>query len=188
MWRSLVAFVDRCINVLVRAFSIVGAVLMALLTLVVFTEVISRYFFGLPIAFTGELTTVLFPWMVFLMAIEVTRNRDHLSITFFRGLLPERVQWVLRLFSMLVVLAFSVFMVISSYQLSVASVNINLPVLRFMTRAHQYSSLTVSFSIISLVAVSECIRFLALHETTAVDDTKFIDAAESVSLKSEQQP
>lgn len=182
MWRSFVAFVDRIVSLLVRVFSVLGAVLMALLTIVVFTEVVSRYFFGLPIAFTGELTTVIFPWMTFLMAVEVTKNRDHISITYFRGLLPKKTQWLLRLFSMLVVLSFSVFMVVSSYRLSVASININLPVLRFMTKAHQYSSLTVSFLLISLVAFSEVIRFLVSQDTIASDDTKFLDVGESATL------
>ena len=153
---------------------------MAALTLVVFTEVFSRYVFGLPIAFTGELTTVIFPWMVFLMAVEVTRNRDHISITYFRGLLPQRAQWWLRLLSLLVVLGFSVFMVISSYQLSVASMAIRLPVLRFMNKAHQYSSLTVSFLLIALVALSEIVRFLAIGDQPKADDTQFLDVGEGV--------
>jgi TRAP-type C4-dicarboxylate transport system permease small subunit len=155
---TMLRAVDSVLVKVMKIFSAASSFLMMLLTIVVFGEVISRYFFGFPITFSSELTTIFFPWMVFLMAVEVTRNRDHMAITVFRGMMPARVQSFLRFFAVFVMLFFSGYMVVSSYELSATSSSITLPVLRFMTKAYLYSSLLVSFTLIFLVLVIQLVE------------------------------
>jgi TRAP-type transport system small permease protein len=156
---------DRIIDYICLIFSGFGSLLMALLTIVVFAEVISRYFFSFPFAFTTELTTIFFPWMVFVMTVEVTRNRDHLAITVFRRMFPIQIRRIMVLSSSLVMLMFSVCMVWSAVELTVASWNITLAVLQFMTKAYLYGSLVVSFTFVSFVIIVNFLKLLVGEDT-----------------------
>jgi TRAP-type transport system small permease protein len=157
--------VDRIIDRICVVFSGAGSILMALLTVVVFGEVISRYFFSFPFAFATELTLIFFPWMVFVMTVEVTRNRDHLAIIVFRRMFAKPIQRLMALFSSLVMLVFSVYMVWSAVELTAASWNITLAVLQFMTKAYLYGSLVVCFTFVSVVLVVNFLKLLLGEDT-----------------------
>ena len=158
MKSSVVEFFDTTCEKVIAVFSALGAGLMVLLTLVVFGEIISRYFLGLPITFSSELTSVIFPWMVFLMVVEVTKRNDHIAITLFRDLAPPFLRRILDILVQCIMLFFSLFLVYSSYELCVASRDITLPVLSFMTKVYQYVAITVSFGLVSLVLLLRLIR------------------------------
>jgi len=151
---------DMVIEKIIAFFSALGAGLMVLLTLVVFGEIVSRYFLGLPITFSSELTTVIFPWIVFLMAVEVTKRNDHIAITLFCDLAPPMPRRVLAVLTQCIMLFFSLCLAYSSYELCVASRHITLPVLSFLTKVHQYSAITVSFSLVSIILFLRLIRDL----------------------------
>ncbi|OIJ18564.1 hypothetical protein BKP45_10770 [Anaerobacillus alkalidiazotrophicus] len=86
--------------------------------MIVFLEVLSRYFFNFPFAFSGELTAILFPWVIFMGAIIVTKNEGHLSITHFRGLLRSEFQKILIIVGKIVMLFFAFYMFLSSIELA----------------------------------------------------------------------
>jgi TRAP-type transport system small permease protein len=158
MTHSILGFLDRTIERLIAVFSALGGGLMVLLTLVVFGEIVSRYFLGLPITFSSELTTVIFPWIVFLMAVEVTQRNDHIAITLFCDLAPPRLRRLLAVLTQCIMLFFSLLLTYSSYELCVASRHITLPVLTFMTKVYQYAAITVSFGLVSIVLLLRLIR------------------------------
>jgi len=158
MAHAVLDTIDRIIERLISLFSALGGGLMVLLTLVVFGEIVSRYFLGLPITFSSELTSVIFPWIVFLMAVEVTKRNDHIAITLFCNLGPPWLRRAMAIFAQGVMLVFSVCLTYSSYLLCVASQHITLPVLTFMTKVYQYSAITVSFALVSIVLLLRLIR------------------------------
>lgn len=132
------------IESLTKVVDVISSILMVLLTIVVFGEVLSRYVFNFPLVFSNELTKLFFPWLIFLTAISVTKNEDHLSINYFREKMSKTGQKIAFLFAKLVMLYFSVFMMISSFQISKAVESQLLPVLR-ISKAWLYLSVTVSF-------------------------------------------
>ena len=158
MAHAVLDTIDRIIERLISLFSALGGGLMVLLTLVVFGEIVSRYFLGLPITFSSELTSVIFPWIVFLMAVEVTKRNDHIAITLFCNLGPPWLRRAMAIFAQGVMLFFSASLTYSSYLLCVASQHITLPVLTFMTKVYQYSAITVSFTLVSIVLLLRLIR------------------------------
>ncbi|MDQ0252998.1 TRAP-type C4-dicarboxylate transport system permease small subunit [Evansella vedderi] len=145
-------FIDKTVQIL----DLAACGLMALLTLVVFSEVLSRYVFNYPLVFSNELTQLLFPWTIFLGIIAVTKNEGHLSITFFRELLPKAMQKLAFIFSKLVMLYFSFYMLVSSYNLAQTVSNQVLPMLR-ISRAWLFYSVVVSFAAITIILIYQLV-------------------------------
>jgi len=157
---TFLSIVDRWIDKIVNITTLFTCLLMVLLAATVIFEIISRYIFNLPITFTEELTSLFFPWIVFLTAIDVTKKDEHIAITVFAEKLPAGLKKMNLLLIKIIMLLFSLFMVKSSYILCLDTVTISLPVLRFLTKAHLYASITVSFSCISLIIALQIIRLV----------------------------
>src|SRR5699024_8498200 len=103
--RSLKDHIDRFAKIIVIRCSTP----MTGLIFVVFFNVIARYFFNVPIAFTYELVELLFPWIVFLTVINVTLDNENIDIQFFVKLTPKPVQVVAAYATKLIMLFFSMY-------------------------------------------------------------------------------
>ncbi|MDQ0484042.1 TRAP transporter small permease [Guptibacillus hwajinpoensis] len=147
------------ISAITKTIDLVSGLMMVLLTLVVFGEVLSRYVFNFPLVFTTELTSLLFPWLIFLGAVTVTRNEDHLAITVLRDKMPVLGQKIAYVIARLVMLYFSFYMVISSYGISRTVAAQPLPILR-ISKGWLYTSVTVSFILIILILVYQIVLVL----------------------------
>jgi len=158
---NFTAVLERWIEKTVNLLTLFSCLLMVLLAATVIFEIISRYVFNLPITFTEELTSLMFPWIVFLAAVDVTKRDEHIAITVLTEKLPQGAKKINLLFIKAVMLIFSLCMVKSSYILCQETVSITLPVLRFLTKAHLYASITFSFSFISLIIVLQIIRLIS---------------------------
>jgi len=67
---------------------ILGAFVLAVMAVVTFVNVITRYVIVFPLAFTEEVTVNLFVWVVLLGASMAFRRNGHLAMGFFYNLLP----------------------------------------------------------------------------------------------------
>ncbi|MGM8364811.1 TRAP transporter small permease [Virgibacillus sp. W0181] len=140
--------IDKFISIV----RIITNILMALLTMIVSFEVISRYFLNTPVKQTSELAAIVFPWMAFLAAIIVTKDNGHFAVSYFRNFLPKKMQVVSIFITKLIMLYFSVYMIISSVQLFNISASQRLPVLQ-ISKAWLHYSITAAFIGITLVIV-----------------------------------
>src|SRR5690625_6206711 len=100
--------VKDVIDMIAKLIVILSSTLMVVLTLVVFFNVIARYFFNVPIAFTYELVELLFPWIVFMTVINVTLDNENIDIHFFLKLTLKLVQIVAAYATKLIMLFFSI--------------------------------------------------------------------------------
>jgi len=66
----------------------VGAVVLAIMAVVTFVNVVTRYVIVYPLAFTEEITVNLFVWIVLLGASMAFRRSGHLAMGFIYNLLP----------------------------------------------------------------------------------------------------
>ncbi len=137
----------------------VSNLFLVLLTVVVTVEVISRKTFGYSFTFISALTAVLFPWLVFLAIIAVTRNNDHIGVQFFVEKLKGRVKKAVLIFNKLVMLCFSFFMLVSSYNLTESVISIIFPILN-ISRAWLYGSMVLSFLGTSIVLIFQMISII----------------------------
>ena len=65
-----------------------GAVVLAIMAVVTFVNVVTRYVIIYPLAFTEEVTVSLFVWLVLLGASMAFRRNGHLAMGFIYNMLP----------------------------------------------------------------------------------------------------
>jgi TRAP-type C4-dicarboxylate transport system permease small subunit len=84
--------------VLANSVEIACAVLTAALALVVFLQVLNRYLFKAPLAWSEDLAMLLFQWVAFLGAAVGVRRAKHFGIEIAVRALPPRLHgWAARL-------------------------------------------------------------------------------------------
>lgn len=147
----------------------VSNLLLVLLTCLVSLEVIGRYFFNTSFIFVTPLTGVIFPWLVFLAIMGVTKNNDHISVNYFRDKLPFKAKKIVVIFNKLVMLFFCVFMLISSYDLSMGVLQIIEPIIN-ISKFWLYASMIVAFAGSSLVILVQLFLIVAKNEVKEVEE------------------
>jgi len=125
---------------------LISSLMMALITIIVFGEVVMRYLFGRPIPWSAAMSMLLFPWLTFLSAIIVTKNDDNLGVQYFRGLLPETFQFILKTIQEIVCLIFFLIMAWSSYIYVESSRRALSPMLG-ISRSWFYLSMLIMFAV-----------------------------------------
>ncbi|MFJ6281255.1 TRAP transporter small permease [Arthrobacter subterraneus] len=83
---------EKTIRVLNKTLNAVVAGTLIALVLLVFSNVVLRYFFRTGITWTVEVSGLLFVWLVFLGAIIALKDHAHLGIDSFVGKLPLNAQ------------------------------------------------------------------------------------------------
>lgn len=69
-----------------------AALLLALMVLVTFATVITRYVFDLPLSYIDQLVPNVFVWVTFLGAAAAVKRRAHLGLSLVADALPERLR------------------------------------------------------------------------------------------------
>lgn len=107
-YRRCSAFADRW---LVRLLGCVLAVIVGIMLLAVWT----RYVDNDPVAWSEQLSRILFVWITFLGAAVLYRRGYHLAVTYFLDLLPPPLRWWVRLVNQLSLVAlFAILLVYGS--------------------------------------------------------------------------
>jgi TRAP-type C4-dicarboxylate transport system permease small subunit len=86
------------------------------MTLLIFIQVIFRYVFNSPLAWTEELARFLFIWMTFTAGVTAARRGQHIGVELIVNMLPSMGRKTIRLFAHLVSTVF--FSIISYYCVS----------------------------------------------------------------------
>lgn len=147
---------SNILKFLEKITNIISAFLIALLTIVVGAEVISRYFFGFPIVFTTELTSIIFPWIVALAAITITMNDENISLLFIKEKFKGRSRYIIEAVLQIISILFCILMVKSSFDLNVALSTQTTALLR-LSKVVLYSSVLFSFSVMTIILVHKLI-------------------------------
>ena len=71
---------------------LLGAALLALMALLAFVNVITRYIFQVPLAFTEEVEINAMVWLTLFGTSAAFRRRHHLKMLFFQDRLPAKVR------------------------------------------------------------------------------------------------
>lgn len=81
-------------------------ILLGILVVSLFTQVVSRHFLNISIMWTDELGRYLFIWIVYLGSAVAFRERSHLVVDVFTERMPYKLQFFLKSFFNLLILAF----------------------------------------------------------------------------------
>jgi TRAP-type C4-dicarboxylate transport system permease small subunit len=87
--REMFAVVERTIARVVRWIVIF---LMLVMTVTVFTQILFRYVFNIPLGWSEEMARFAFVWVSFIGASALMQVREHINVTVFTDLFPPRLR------------------------------------------------------------------------------------------------
>ncbi|OYX00306.1 MAG: hypothetical protein B7Z14_09440 [Bosea sp. 32-68-6] len=146
-----------------RPVEVVAAGLVALIIGVLLLGVTSRYVFSLPVIWIDEVASISFLWLAMLgSAIAIDRN-EHLRLTLFIGMIPERLRGFANSFALLVVAAFLLAMIYPAIDYAieesfVTSAALNIP------NSWRVSALATGIVLMSLLALRHAWRTSTLRD------------------------
>ncbi|MDS9472472.1 TRAP transporter small permease [Sporosarcina pasteurii] len=107
---------------LLKLFAVICVVAMSLL---VFSNVVSRYIFDSSIPWANEMSRFFFVWLVFFGAIEALKSNEHMAVDLLVGKLPKVVRKISFVFINLVIL-FLLYMIFDG-SIKITQLSINSP-------------------------------------------------------------
>lgn len=97
--------------------------LLALMCVLVFSQVVLRFGFGLGYGWIDEVARISFIWVVFLGAVVGVQRHLHLRVTVFQGLFPESMRKAVAMTGELLFLAFCLAMTWHSVELVMSNLD-----------------------------------------------------------------
>jgi TRAP-type C4-dicarboxylate transport system permease small subunit len=93
--RGAVALLARSHDALSHAGFVLGVLALAVIVVLFSYEIVARYFFRAPTRWVSDYVAYALLISTFLLLPQLTRARDHISITFLQETMPVRLQFVL---------------------------------------------------------------------------------------------
>ncbi|MDP3411299.1 TRAP transporter large permease subunit [Bosea sp. (in: a-proteobacteria)] len=146
-----------------RPVEAIAAALVALIIGVLLLGVTSRYVFSLPVIWIDEVASISFLWLAMLgSAIAIDRN-EHLRLTLFIGMMPERLRGFANTFALLVVAAFLMAMIYPAIDYAieesfVTSAALNIP------NSWRVSAIATGIALMTLLALRHAYRTSTLRD------------------------
>lgn len=154
---------DRVLGLVLRAIPILC---LAALFVILFGNVLSRYFEVWSIAWFDEIVEALFAWMVFIGAAALWRENEHFRIDFLEGYLAlagaVRGAKALRLVIAVLSLVFLAFMAVKGYDLASRSRAVT-PILSVPV-AYVYAAIPIAAGIMAIYSIADILRLLTARQ------------------------
>ncbi|HHV56395.1 MAG TPA: TRAP transporter small permease [Firmicutes bacterium] len=101
----------------------VGGILLGLMVVIVFANVVSRYYLNYSLAFTEELSRFMFTWVVLIGTVLALVHNEHLGIDILLHSLPVKARQVLCVINDLIILAGAAILLVGGYRLTKENFN-----------------------------------------------------------------
>lgn len=141
-----------------------------MLVLCVLWGVFTRYISAQPAAWTGELSGILFTWVVFIGAATAFRDGRHIRVDLLVEMLPPPAAWALRLLADLIVVAFLAYSTFLSVQMLMQGASRVSPVLR-IPFSWVYLAPAIAFGLMTIAAALRLLGLAAAPAPIAPEDT-----------------
>lgn len=113
----------RTLNTLFRGVEIMMAVFLAAMVLLVFLNVILRYFFETGLAWSEEVARLCFIYLVYLGAVAAFRDNRHLGMNTLLNRVPKHARTVLYATVQIIILWVMVLLTLGSWDLAVQNLD-----------------------------------------------------------------
>lgn len=113
---KVMSLLSRSCDILNKITALICAVAIGLLPIMIFYDVIARYFFNAPTIWASELALYIVQGIVFLPMGLLINNNDHVRVTLLTDHLSTNTQKWLHAFSLFMVIIFSIIIIIYGWQ------------------------------------------------------------------------
>jgi len=110
--------IGRTMTFLTKLLNSILAILLALMVIIVFSNVIGRYFLESSLAWSEEISRFLFIWLVFFGAVLAYINDEHLALDLLVKALPKKVSQVIAVIGNLLVIYALSLITIGGYKIT----------------------------------------------------------------------
>lgn len=149
---------DKVKFVIDKFFEVISTIILGIMTVLVVYQVVTRYVFNAPSAFSEILSQYLFVWMIMFGSAYVYGSREHLTIDILRDKFPPKMNMIVEICANITLFAFIlVICVWGGYLYTVKSAPQVDAQLR-ISKAILYSSLPVTGVVTLFYAVYNCFR------------------------------
>ena len=149
---------DKVKFVIDKFFEVISTIILGIMTILVVYQVVTRYVFNAPSAFSEILSQYLFVWMIMFGSAYVYGSREHLTIDILRDKFPPKMNMIVEICANITLFAFIlVICVWGGYLYTVKSAPQVDAQLR-ISKAIQYCSLPVTGVVTLFYAVYNCFR------------------------------
>ncbi|MFB9949698.1 TRAP transporter large permease subunit [Rhizobium puerariae] len=140
-----------------RPMEAITATLLVVIIALLLAGVVSRYVFSLPIVWIDEVASISFLWLAMLGAAMAVDRSEHLRLTLFVGMLPEKVQALAGTLAMLLMAIFLGVMLRPAYEYAVeesyiTSAALNIPM------SYRAAALPVGVALMFVLALVNVLR------------------------------
>lgn len=156
MDNNFVSMIEKIRKVFNRVEDFLTIGITLVLVVVVFLQVVFRYFFNSPLAWSEELARYVFIWLVYISAAVVLRDDSHMSMDFFATRMPKKYRVVVDIVTKSLIALFMIMCIVQSGTLikitmSQASPSLSIPM------GLIYLALPVSFVLMILDFLSRIV-------------------------------
>jgi tripartite ATP-independent transporter DctM subunit len=135
---------------LLRPFEMISSVLLVAIVALLLAGVTSRYVFSLSVVWIDEVASLCFLWLAMLgSAIALDRN-EHLRLTLFLYMLPQRVQRFVGAFGSLVIATFLLSLVVPAFDYAMEEWFITTPALEI---PNSFRAAAIPFGMVAMLAI-----------------------------------
>ena len=150
-------------SVWMRPVEAVAAALLVGIIALLLTGVISRYVFSLPIVWIDEVASISFLWLAMLGSAMAVDRSEHLRLTLFVGMLPEKVHALANTLALLLMALFLGVMLRPAYEYAIeesyiTSAALNIPM------SFRAAALPVGVGLMLILAVANALKGANLRQ------------------------
>ncbi len=175
---------DKLSRALEKTLNVIMAFALALMVVLVFGNVVLRYFFNSGITWSEEMSRYLFIWLTFLGAIGAFQNKEHLGVDMLIKRLPRKAKKVTLIVSDLLVLFVLILLLDGSWKMTLINLESKAPA----------TGMPLAFVYGTGLLVSVCMGTMVINNLYRIcfnkisDDElgKMNDSEELISLHNEQ--
>lgn len=114
---------NNALNKLFKAIEVIMFIMLSGMVVLVFMNVILRYFFNSGITWSEELARYLFLWLIFIGAIGAMRDKAHLGVDTVIKRLSPKAQKVVYIIGQIIMLIIMIMLAQGSYGLTMINLN-----------------------------------------------------------------
>jgi tripartite ATP-independent transporter DctM subunit len=113
----------------IAPLEIVAACLLVAIVVLLLTGVTSRYVFSLPIVWIDEATSTSFLWLAMLGAALAIERNEHLRLTLFVGMFPDKIRALVEAFALVIAVTFLAAMIYPAVDYAIEESYVSTPAL-----------------------------------------------------------
>ena len=159
------AVLNKIKHVIDKIFEVISTIILAVMTVLVVYQVITRYVFNAPSAISEILSQYLFVWMLMFGSAYVYGSREHLTIDIIKDKFSPKVNMIVEVITYIVLFLFiALVCVYGGYLYTMKSAPQVDPQLG-ISKAILYSSLPITGVVTLFYAIYNCCKSVADYKT-----------------------